>query len=255
MGGPVNELHRPLCGSHDLAVGLDQATIEGLRAMIRSGGVQQLAVGDLHAGEVAGLAWSGNPAHLRSVAAALQRAAQGLEDYLVVRAPGGEPVAKMRIDYTSEADTGVFSQLATMGPLQGLGIATMLIGAGEQRVRARGLSSSPRSASKTTTPGHVTSTSGSDTRRPAACTHHGKPRTTLASFGCTKPRSRFCASACDARTRSTPRPTRTGRPGPYFPGLAMTKPHRRIELRDGSRCRRTAHCQSAPSPLGTGARI
>ena len=139
MGGPVNELHRPPRGSHDLAVGLDQATIEGLRAMIRAGGVRQLAIGDLRADEVAELAWSGNPAHLRSVAAALQRAAQGLEDYLVVRAPGGEPVAKMRIDYTSEADTGVFSQLATMDPLQGLGIATMLIGAGEQRVHARGL--------------------------------------------------------------------------------------------------------------------
>ena len=76
--------------------------------MIRAGGARQLAVGDLRAGEVAGLAWSGNPAHLRAVAAALQRAAQGLEDYLVVRAPGGEPVAKMRIDYTSEAGTGVF---------------------------------------------------------------------------------------------------------------------------------------------------
>jgi ribosomal protein S18 acetylase RimI-like enzyme len=132
-------LRRRPRGSHDLAVGLDQVTIEGLRAMIRAGGVEQLAVGDLRADEIAGLAWSGNPAHLRRVAAALQRAARGMEDYLVVRAPGGEPVAKMRIDYTSEADTGVFSQLATVGPLQGLGIATMLIGAGEQRVHARGL--------------------------------------------------------------------------------------------------------------------
>ncbi len=60
-------------------------------------------------------AWPGRAtgAHLRSVAAALRRAAQGLEDYLVVRAPGGQPVAKMRADYSSEADTGVFSQLAT----------------------------------------------------------------------------------------------------------------------------------------------
>ena len=107
--------------------------------MILVGGLQQLAVGDLRADEVGGLTWSGNPAHLRSVAAALDRAAQGLEDYLVVRAPAGEPVAKMRVDYTSEDDTGVFSQLATMDRLQGLGIATMLIGAAEQRVRARGL--------------------------------------------------------------------------------------------------------------------
>ena len=61
--------------------------------MILVGGIQQLAVGDLRADEIAGLTWSGNPAHLRSVVAALNRAAQGLEDYLVVRAPAGEPVA------------------------------------------------------------------------------------------------------------------------------------------------------------------
>ena len=119
-------------------MGLDQAALEGLRQMILAGGAGQLAVGDLCDDDLAGLAWSGNPAHLRSVAAALQRAVQGLEDYLVARAPGGQPVAKMRIDYTSEAGAGVFSQLAVMGPLQGLGIATMLIGVGEQRVRTRG---------------------------------------------------------------------------------------------------------------------
>jgi GNAT superfamily N-acetyltransferase len=116
-------------------VGLDQAAIEGLRAMILAGHVGQLAVDDLRTSEVAGLAWWGNPAHLRSVAAALERAARGLEDYLVVRAPGGQPVAKMRVDYASENDTGVFSQLVTMSPLQGLGIATMLIGAGAARPR------------------------------------------------------------------------------------------------------------------------
>ena len=77
MGGPVNELHWHPRGSHDLAEELDQVTIEGLRAMIRAG-AQQLAVGDLRADEVAELGWSGGPAHLRSVAAVLQRAAQGL---------------------------------------------------------------------------------------------------------------------------------------------------------------------------------
>jgi hypothetical protein len=77
-------------------VGLDEAAFEGLRRMILADGVQHLAVDDLRADEVARLAWSGNPAHLRSVAAALDRAAQGLEDYLVVRAPAGEPVASGR---------------------------------------------------------------------------------------------------------------------------------------------------------------
>jgi hypothetical protein len=75
MGGPVYELHRSPRGSHHLAVGLDQATIECLRQMILADGAGQLAVGGLRADEVAELAWSGNPAHLRSVVAALQRAA------------------------------------------------------------------------------------------------------------------------------------------------------------------------------------
>jgi hypothetical protein len=52
----------------------------------RLDGTGQLTVGDLRAG----LSWPGNPAHLRSVAAALDRAAQDLEDYLVVRAPRHE---------------------------------------------------------------------------------------------------------------------------------------------------------------------
>jgi len=116
----------------------------------------------------------------------------------VVRAPGGEPVAKMRIDYTSEAGTGVFSQLVTMGPLQGLGIATMLIGAGERRVRACGLAFAALGV-EDNTPGHVTSTSGSDTRRPVVGPHHGSTRTMTASSGGTKPRSRCCASACERR--------------------------------------------------------
>jgi ribosomal protein S18 acetylase RimI-like enzyme len=137
--GPVNGLHRRLTARRISAVGLDRAALEGLRQMILADGARQLAVSDLCDGDLPGLAWSGNPAHLRSVVAAVNRAAQGLEDYLVVREPGGQPVAKMRADYTSEAETGVFSQLAVMGPLQGLGIATMLIGVGEQRVRARGL--------------------------------------------------------------------------------------------------------------------
>jgi GNAT superfamily N-acetyltransferase len=203
-------------------VGLDRAAIEGLRAMILADGIQQLAVGDLRADEVAGLAWSVNPAHLRSVAAALQRAAQGLEDYLVARAPAGEPVAKLRVDYTSEDDTGVLSQLATMGPLHGLGIATMLIGAGEQRVRARGLAFAALGV-EDDNPRHAASTSGSDTRHPAASPHHGNTKTTTASCGCTKLRSRSCASACNARGLTTPRP---GQPESVIP--RFHRPTRRL---------------------------
>ncbi len=67
-------------------MGLEETAIEDLRQMIQAGGVQQLDIDDLRADGVAGLTWSGNPAHLPSAAAALNRAAQGLEDYVVVRA-------------------------------------------------------------------------------------------------------------------------------------------------------------------------
>ena len=185
-------------------MGLDRAALEGLPQRILAGGAGQLAVGDLCDGDLAGLAWSGDPAHLRSVAAARQRAARGLEGYLVVRAPGGQPVAKMRIDYTSDAGTGVFSQLAVMGPLQGLGIATMLIGAGEQRVRARGLAFAALGV-EDNNPRARRLYERLDTRQPADSTHHGNTKTTTAYLGCTKPRSRSSASASDLRAPTAPR--------------------------------------------------
>jgi hypothetical protein len=154
--------------------------------MIVARGVQQLAVGDLRPGDLPGLAWSGNAAHLRSVTAALERAAHGLEDYLVTRAPGGQPVAKMRVDNASEPDTGIFSQLATIGPLQGLA-SPPCSSPRARRASGPAASPSPRSASKTTTPGRAASTSGSDTRRPGVAPRPGKPKTTMASCDCMKP--------------------------------------------------------------------
>jgi ribosomal protein S18 acetylase RimI-like enzyme len=120
-------------------MGLDRAALEALRQEILAGGTGELTVDELRGADLAELAWSGDPEHLRSVSAALDRAARGLEDYLAVRAPSGQPIAKVRIEYASEDDAGVLSQLATMGELQGLGIATMLIGAAEQYIRGRGL--------------------------------------------------------------------------------------------------------------------
>jgi hypothetical protein len=124
-----------------------------------------------------------------------------------------------------------------MGPLQGLGIATMLIGVGEQRVRARGLAFAALGV-EDNNPEHADSTSGSATRRPAASTHHGNTKTTTASSGCTKPRSRSCASACNARALATPRaavnPDQMILPFHLQP--ADDRPHRRITVRYVPRC-------------------
>lgn len=126
--------------SQALEVELDRSVVEAVRARVASGGVEALKVDDLRPDDLGGIGWSGNPAHIRSVASALERAAGGAEDYLVVRAPSGQPVAKIRIDYTEEADTATLSQLATEQRVRRLGIATLLIRASEARIRTRRVS-------------------------------------------------------------------------------------------------------------------
>jgi ribosomal protein S18 acetylase RimI-like enzyme len=117
----------------------------------------------------------------------------------VARAPTGQPVAKMRIDYTREPDTGVFSQLATMGPLQGLGIATTLIGTGERRVRARGLDFAALGVEDNNLRARRLyerlGYQASGRQRPS-----WEQKMTTACCDCTKPRSRYCASACDSES-------------------------------------------------------
>jgi ribosomal protein S18 acetylase RimI-like enzyme len=120
-------------------MGLDRAALAGLRRLILARGTGQLTVDDLRRDDLGDLAWSGDPEHLRGVAAAIEWAADGPEDYLAARAPTGEPVAKIRIEYAIEDDVGVLSQLATIGELQGLGIATLLIETAESRIRGRGM--------------------------------------------------------------------------------------------------------------------
>ena len=118
----------------------DEAIIEAIRNAIAALGADSLKVDDLRPNDLPKIGWSGNPAHIRSVAAGLDRAAMGFEEHLALRAPNGEPVAKVRIDYTEAPDTGTLSQLVVADRLQGLGLGTILIRRAEERVRARGCS-------------------------------------------------------------------------------------------------------------------
>ena len=119
---------------------LDEAVIEAVRNAIDALGADSLRVDDLRPNDLREIGWSGNPAHIRSVAAGLDRAAMGLEEHLALRAPSDEPVAKVRIDYTEAPDTGAISQLVVVDRLQGLGLGTILMRRAEERVRARGCS-------------------------------------------------------------------------------------------------------------------
>lgn len=101
--------------------------------------VLPLTVRDLTAADLPSCAWSGGPAHLAAIAAALDRAGRGEVEYLAACPPSGLPVALGGIDYAKIPGAGVLWQLAVHGALQSCGIGTILIEAAEQRIRARGL--------------------------------------------------------------------------------------------------------------------
>jgi ribosomal protein S18 acetylase RimI-like enzyme len=101
-------------------------------------GLDSLTVSDLTPSDLPLIAWSGSATHLESVTKALQRVASGEVDYLAVRAPDGQIVAKGGIDYKQHAEAPTMWQLATRTELQSLGIGTLLIQAMEDRIRARG---------------------------------------------------------------------------------------------------------------------
>jgi ribosomal protein S18 acetylase RimI-like enzyme len=106
--------------------------------MIRAGKRDELVLDELRRDDLDSLGWSGSPAHLRAVERALSRVANGEVEYLVIRAPTGEPVAKVGIDYAAHTNAGTFWQFATHPRLQGMGLGTRLLVEGERRIRRRG---------------------------------------------------------------------------------------------------------------------
>jgi len=98
-----------------------------------------LTVLPLDADELPLIAWSGSALHLEHVAKQLERVASGDVDYLALRVDG-VPVAKGGIDYAVEPGAGTIWQVATHPELEGLGLATRLVRACEERIAGRGLS-------------------------------------------------------------------------------------------------------------------
>ena len=107
--------------------------------MLESGPVDDLRVDDLTEADLPSLGWSGTRLHLVSVRRALDRVRSGEVEYLAVRAPAGDPIAKVGIDYAANPGAGTLWQMATIQELRGLGIGTHLISAAENRIRIRGL--------------------------------------------------------------------------------------------------------------------
>lgn len=99
-------------------------------------GADSLAVNDLTLEDLDGLGWSGGTSHVEHVGEALKR---DDIDYLAVRAPNGQAIAKGAIDYSAHEGAGTLTQLATMPELRGLGIGTRLISQLEEKIRQHGL--------------------------------------------------------------------------------------------------------------------
>ena len=99
-----------------------------------------IRIRDLTHSDLPHCTWSGSALHLSSVAKELDRVAAGAAGYLAVCAGKTDlPVAIGGIDYEQAPGAGMIHQLATLPALQSCGLGTALIGAAEDRIRARGL--------------------------------------------------------------------------------------------------------------------
>lgn len=98
-----------------------------------------LTVRDLLHEDLAGCAWTGSPAHLRLISAALGRRTSGAVDYLAVCGPSDLPLGVGGVDYRRSPGTGRLWQLIVHPAFRSCGLGTLLVRSAEERVRGRGL--------------------------------------------------------------------------------------------------------------------
>jgi GNAT superfamily N-acetyltransferase len=110
-----------------------------VRELVETCGINALTIDDLQIADLPLITWSGNPAHIRSVAEKLLAVETGQADYLAVRAPDGSPIAKCVIEYSPSESSAEIAQLAVRDDLQGIGVGTLLIRSAEQRIQVRGV--------------------------------------------------------------------------------------------------------------------
>ncbi|HUF33939.1 MAG TPA: GNAT family N-acetyltransferase [Acidimicrobiales bacterium] len=116
---------------------MGDADYEEIRRCIASG-TARLEVRALSPDHLVAITWSGNPTHIENVARQLERVPSGEVQYLAVFVDG-EPVSKGGVDFAKEPGAGTIWQLATHPRLEGLGLATTLIGELELRAAQRGI--------------------------------------------------------------------------------------------------------------------
>ncbi|MBM7788139.1 GNAT family N-acetyltransferase [Tenggerimyces flavus] len=100
----------------------------------------RLTIRDMVPADLPGLAWSGDPGHLKAVAEMLELASAGEAENLLVCLPSGGSVAKCALRYDENPGAGTLIMFSVHGLVQSCGIGTALIVECERRILTRGLS-------------------------------------------------------------------------------------------------------------------
>jgi ribosomal protein S18 acetylase RimI-like enzyme len=114
--------------------------LDELRADIEAHGVEILVVSDFTIADLSRTWWAKTPAGSPGVLAELERVASGDVEYVALRAPTGQAVARGCVNYVDRPNVGTISQLSTKQAVRNLGIGTRLLHAIEERILARGCS-------------------------------------------------------------------------------------------------------------------
>lgn len=122
--------------SNHAAVRSSDAEARALK-LITNAGVSALPVDDFVDDDVA--RWTDRPDWQVSIRETLDGIRRGDIEYLTIRSPSGDPIAKGGINFAERPGVGVLFQLDTVDELQSLGLGSRLIAEAEARIRRRGL--------------------------------------------------------------------------------------------------------------------